>query len=945
MSAGLVGRDTVAEHASAVLRGHGRVLLEGPAGIGKTAVLRALVRQAAEAGMAVAACAPAEAEAGLPLAALTDLLRPLATGLDGLPAPQRDAVSAAVEGTGEEVHERALAAGTLSLLEVAARASPGGLLVAVDDAPWLDPPSERALRFALRRLTGPVAVLVSRRRSDAEDAVVRVTEGHDTAEVPLGLDDPVRIALEPLGAGPLYHLLTAHFGTTLTRPLVARLARDSGGNPLLAIELTRAVLRLPRRPGSGEDLPVPGSMRELVAGSLADLPAPALAAVRYAALLAAPDLGALRAVGVAASDLDAAEEAGLVRVDTLDRIRFTHPVYATAVRATIPPGVRRRLQLELARVVADPDERARQLGAATTAPDADVSAELAAAARRARARGAPDLAVTLHDQAAGLAADSDTRAEQQLAAVLARYETGDYAAAGAHAAVLADQVTGDRRAAALLLRATVAFSADDTAAAVEHAEAALAAARPGTRLAGRIHAHLAVFVDLPGPARAHAEAALRLLPDDPGHTDDTGALDLPGAEDADPAGSLLTGDDRSLLASALMLLFLNEVRSGLPPRHELLDRALALENGVPTWLAGTIPAIWWKGVDEHARAVERLEVMLDLAVASGEEPWQHELAAHLGEAQTLAGDFPQAARWIARARDLGEQLDTGLASEIWLEGMLDVHRGAVDRAAGAAAEGLRGAGRSGEPWARRVFLHLAAFAALAAGDHAAAAGRYRELADLIDASGLLEPLSTRFEGDWVEAAVNAGDLVAADTAAARLAARHERLPRPWTSLALARARVLLAAARGEDTAAPVDALLAARDAVPAGVVPFERARCLLVAGLVHRRARRRSAARAALVAAADEFATLGAAGFARRARDEAARTGTRAAASSELTSSELRVAELAAAGRTNRMIADSLFISPKTVEANLARIYRKLGISSRAELGAAVAARSAGLQT
>jgi len=173
----------------------------------------------------------------------------------------------------------------------------------------------------------------------------------------------------------------------------------------------------------------------------------------------------------------------------------------------------------------------------------------------------------------------------------------------------------------------------------------------------------------------------------------------------------------------------------------------------------------------------------------------------------------------------------------------------------------------------------------------------------------------------------------------RLQRRHDNLPRPWTSLGLARSHLLVAAAAGRPVDEAVAALEAALEAVPPDVVPVERARCLLVAGVAHRRARRKRPARDALEAATAAFDALGARALADRARDELTRVGGRPGDPLELTPTEDRVARLAAAGRTNRAIADVLFVSPKTVEANLARVYRKLGITSRAELGGVMADR------
>jgi len=157
-------------------------------------------------------------------------------------------------------------------------------------------------------------------------------------------------------------------------------------------------------------------------------------------------------------------------------------------------------------------------------------------------------------------------------------------------------------------------------------------------------------------------------------------------------------------------------------------------------------------------------------------------------------------------------------------------------------------------------------------------------------------------------------------------------------LGLARSRVLVLAARGGDTGAALAELDAGLASVPAEVLPLDRARSQLVAGVAHRRARRRGQARRYLTAALAGFEAIGANAFAARARAEQERSGVRGDRA-ELTATERRVAALAARGRTNRAIADTLFISPKTVEANLARAYQKLGISSRAELGAALGGR------
>lgn len=911
MEIATVGRDLLVAQVWSLLAARGRVLLEGGAGIGKTTLWRAATARAERAGWPVLSCAPAESETTLPFAALADLLRPLAAEVAGLPHPQRVAAEAVLLAAevDESVDERAVGAATRSLLDTAAAGSgTGRVLVAVDDAPWLDPPSERALRFALRRTAAEVVVLVTAR-----------TTGETPAAMPLGLETarsealPARVEVPPLEVGALHHILRNRLGVTLGRPLLTRLAHEAGGNPLLTIELTRAVLRLPRLPLPGEDLPVAASLQQVLADTLRLLPTPARDAVRLAALLSVPTHAELRAAGVGPEVFEPAEEAGLLTVAP-DAVEFSHPAYATAVRAGIPPGVRRRLHRALADAVADPDERARHLARASTAPDAAVARELAAAAQRHHRRGAAGLAAELHERAAELTPATlvTAQARQRLAAARCRFDSGDYAAAESTADAVAHEFTGDLRAEALLLRAVVAWAADDIDSAIRAAEQGLTTVVGDDRLTGSIHLHLSMFVDGPERARRHAAAAAGLLTEEAG--------------------------DRGMLSAALLLLFFAEVRAGLPVRTGLLERALALEGEKPSWLAATIPAIYWRSTDQHHRARDRLQLLLRRAVAGGDEPLQHELISHLGETELLAGRWAAAAVHIAAARELGEQLGTGLLGENWLAGTLDACQGRLAEAQAAAETGLRHAAAKDDPWCRRIYLHLAAFVALCAGRMADAATAYGDIARTADTAGLTEPLSLRFEPDWIEACVGSGDHVGAAAVLERLAARHARLPRPWTTLGLARSRLLLAVATGADPGPAQAEVIAARAAYPADVLPLDRARCLLVAGRAYRRQRRRRQARTTLTAALEEFTALGAEAFAAQARAELARLGGRPPAPSGLTAAEERVARLAARGLTNRDIAGRLFISAKTVEANLARVYRKLGIVRRAELATRLAA-------
>ena len=219
-------------------------------------------------------------------------------------------------------------------------------------------------------------------------------------------------------------------------------------------------------------------------------------------------------------------------------------------------------------------------------------------------------------------------------------------------------------------------------------------------------------------------------------------------------------------------------------------------------------------------------------------------------------------------------------------------------------------------------------------------GRSPRLESLLESIGVSVPFAIRPDADHVEAAVGLGDLERASRILERFERRAASAPRIWTSLTLPRARALIAAAEGD----PARALTLLDDVPGDATLPFEQARNVLLQGALQRRLKQKRAAALSLSEAAEIFERLGAQDWLRRARDELGRVGLRRGDPDELTETERQIAELAATGLTNREVAQAVFVSPKTVEANLARVYRKLGIRSRAELGAAMA-RDTGAQT
>jgi DNA-binding CsgD family transcriptional regulator len=240
-----------------------------------------------------------------------------------------------------------------------------------------------------------------------------------------------------------------------------------------------------------------------------------------------------------------------------------------------------------------------------------------------------------------------------------------------------------------------------------------------------------------------------------------------------------------------------------------------------------------------------------------------------------------------------------------------------------------------------VLLFTFGFVALTAGDDRAVDRALTRMAEHFDSIGMRDHPNDRSQPDHIEALVALGEPDRARLVLAWLEERGRMLPRLWISATLPRCRALVLAGDGK----VVQALEALEQAPEVAGLPFELARTLLVKGRLHRRAKHKRQAADALQQALDLFKRLGAPMWAERAGRELERVGLRHASSWELTETERRVAELAAVGRTNREVAQALFMSPKTVEANLARVYRKLAIKSRAELGARMGAREAAAQT
>jgi len=370
--------------------------LEGEAGIGKTTVWREVVRLAEERGFRVLACRPAQAEARLTFSALTDLLEPVPEdAFEALSEAQRRALDVALLRTdpGEAaVDRRTVGTAVRSLL--AELASAGTLLLAVDDLQWLDPTSAATLEFGVRRVTpSPIGFLVSRRLR--EPAPLKVDELVEPGSL-------TRATIGPLSVAGLHHVLSEWLGEAPSRSTLVRIHEASGGNPLFALEVARALVES-GMPPPGEPLPVPADVGELVRRRIAKLPSATRDVLLAASVLGSPSEDVIEtALGrPVVADLEPAE---LQQVARLERgtIVFAHPLFAGAVYRSATSAERRAMHRRLVDALEDSEARARQLALAAESRDEEAAAVVHAAAAQAVARGAPAAAADLCELALGL---------------------------------------------------------------------------------------------------------------------------------------------------------------------------------------------------------------------------------------------------------------------------------------------------------------------------------------------------------------------------------------------------------------------------------------------------------------------------------------------------------------------------------------------------------------
>ncbi len=910
MPDGVFGRDAELSVLDTFLAGladsPGALVLAGEPGAGKTTMLRAGLERAHSLGYTVLRTLPSRSDMRLAFAGIADLLGSrLDAVLPVLPAPQRRALGAALliedDGLPAPPEPRVIAAAFRSALLALAASAP--VVVAVDDAQWLDAPSESAVGFALRRLeTERVGLLCAQRTRDPD------------AGLPLGLDRAAfRAEVLPIGGlsfTALYRLLSTQPGIPLSHPALRRIHAESAGNPLAALEIGRALARRGIARVADGPLPVPDTLSGLIGERLQELPASVTGALGILAVMPGAPVRGYLAAGMPGGDLDAAVAAGVAEVDS-GLLRFSHPLLASAVLGAIPPSRLRKLHAVAAENAVNPEERARHRALALDGPSGPIAAQLDEAAGVAARRGAPGAAAELLELAASLTPSDQVgdRHRRLLSAGKLLHVAGETRAAAAVLTDLAASTPSGPQHAEVI--AHLGWSSeDDFEASTRLLDQALAEAGGAPALCASIHSFLSNHWAIRGDAaRARTEAYQAL-------------------EWAERAGEL------ALLAPLLAHAFLCDWRCGREVDERQLERALDLERQVsspvnqlepPSQVAG----MYLMRVGRLDEAAETLERVRAEAEAEGVEHVRADALRLLSVIASVTGNPSQGMELAQAGLDLAEQLDRGqLASALlYACGYAALQLGRP----GAVAEFTRRGQELSRKVGDRVFLrcheiHLGELE-LSLGNFAAAAARLRPLLAYIPELG--RNFGSELVPETVEALIGAGDL---EAAAGLLADLEGNYRGPVVAAAAARCRGALAAASGRPDEAITELTKALRQQDQMTPQPVQRARTLLMMGAVQRRLNRRRAARETLGEAIAAFESASAALWATRAREELARVSGRARGSDGLTTAEARVAELVARGMSNQAAAAELFVTVRTVESTLTRIYAKLGVRSRTQL-------------
>ncbi len=884
-----------------VRAGESRTLVvRGEPGMGKTALLDYAAGQAR--GCQVVRAVGVQSEMELAFAAVHQLCTPTLNRLERLPEPQRDALRTAFGVSAGPAPDRFLVAlAVLSLLSDAAGKRP--LICLVDDQQWLDRASAQVLAFVARRLAAePVGLIFAAR-----------FPGDELAGLPL-------LTVEGLREGDARALLDS----VLTGPLDVRvrdqIVAETRGNPLALLELPRGVSPAQLAGGFGLPgvVPLTGRIEESFRRQLDVLP---VATQRLLQLAAADPAGqplvvwrAAEQLGIHAEAATPAIEAGLVEFGA--HVRFRHPLVRSAAYRSASLRDRQAVHRALAEVTdlqIDPDRRAWHRAQAASGPDEDVAAELERSASRAQARGGLAAAAAFLERAAMLTPEPGRRAQRLLAAARAKRDAGALdAALGLLVAVEAGPLDALPAAEVQHLRGEIAF---DQRRGTDAAQLLLGAARQleplnaglarETHLESLIAAMWAGDLDTPGGV-ATAAAAARAAPPGPRP---------PAAVD--------------VLLEAVLLRLTEGYAAAAPALTRALEQLLALNGNeleAGDWLArsrdsGIIALELWDFGSWHELAVGQVR----FARETGALVHLQSALTYLGWTHVVAGEMVTAAQLIEEGRLIAEA--TGNSPIEYTEMMFAAWQGreapATELIEATAQEATaRGLGRlvSFAAYARSVLSN-----GLGRHDSARDAARWAFERDPVGYGPLVVP-------ELAEAASRTGDAAQVREAREWLSERTRVTPTQWALGMDARVHALLS--EGDEAEGcyreSIGHLRRTR-------VRAELARAHLLYGEWLRRERRRGDAREQLRTAHEMLTAMGIEAFAERAQRELLATGETARkrtaeTTAELTSQEAQIARLARDGLSNPQIASRLFISSRTVQYHLSKVFTKLDISSRSQL-------------
>jgi len=882
----------------------GALVIRGEAGIGKTALLNYAARRAGD--MTVVRALGVESETQLEFSGLLEVCWPMRDMLDELPDHQADVLRSALGlGPGAEQDRFSVGAATLALLAASAEVNP--VCVLVDDAQWLDPASQEALIFATKRLQA--------------DRTALLFGARDGEERPFQAPGIGSLSLTGLPREAATHLLRQADAAEVAPEVADRLYEATRGNPLALLELPGLLSaeQLAGRALLSEPLPAGSTVERAFARRAEALPERSQRALVVAAVsnTSAADVIAagLLACGLPADALEPAEDAGLVRV--IDgRLEFRHPLVRSAVYHGAPASDRRSAHRALAQALAGsshPEARAWHLAGAALGPDNEAADALAQAAAHARRRGGYAAAAAALERAARLSPDANVVVERLAAAADAAWRAGrSDTASELVKETLAGATDGRLRAEALRLQGSIEFFAGNgeaAAAAILEAVALLEETDPSAAVAAAADAvNALVRVRQPALALETALKARALAPDDGSETDAEAMIALGYAlcfagsyAEAEPhlrrALELSTASPAP--ASFLRVSRLSAALGWLG-RYEEAHTSLAgtvagaRDSGAVGSLGPLLVSAAWQAL--HASRFNEAYADASEALALAEEFDQPVTAAQtlgvLAWVSALRGDEAGCRAYgketQRRADELGFRLYGLLASLCF--GLLHLGRGRVDEA-------------------------IAEIDAVAR--HAEARALY------------VPGVSPQLE--LAEASIRGGR--AADAATILAEFDHSQLASvPIFRAHAERCRGLLADSDGFEAH-----FATALDLHMHGQSPFALARTRLCYGERLRRAGRRVEAREQLRAALETFEHVGAAPWSERVNAELRASGEtirrrESHEPEELTPQELQIALHVSEGRSNKEVGAALFLSHKTIEFHLSRIYRKLDIHSRSEL-------------